>query len=415
MKRAAHLKRAAAVWVLCFSVLLTLCSCGTLPQTETTHQTTTKQETATVSWNTQETTEAVTTDTPISETPEPSSEEEQIADGSFEETMLNVGQGLSILLQADGQNMIYDGGGRDSSSYVVAYLKQHDITHLSYMFVSHYDEDHIAGLVGVLHTTSVDTIVCPDYEADAKIYASFSSAAEASSAQIVHPSVGDTFSLGNAEITVLGPENYTAEAENNRSVASKITYGSFSTIITGDAEYDEESGILKSGLDINADLYVAGHHGSSNSSSTAFVAAMSPSDVFISCGAGNSYGHPTEKALSVFQKNGCSIYRSDIQGEVTCYADGSSYWFSQEPCDDWTPGIKADQMNQTVESASVTENTSVQEDAGGVQYIGNSHTKKFHLPSCPSVSDMKDSNKVEFHSRDEAISEGYVPCKQCNP
>ena len=48
-------------------------------------------------------------------------------------------------------------------------------------------------------------------------------------------------------------------------------------------------------------------------------------------------------------------------------------------------------------------------------YIGNSNTMKFHRPSCPSVARMSDSNKVILNSRDEAISQGYVPCKNCNP
>lgn len=50
-----------------------------------------------------------------------------------------------------------------------------------------------------------------------------------------------------------------------------------------------------------------------------------------------------------------------------------------------------------------------------VQYIGNSNTKKFHYPSCRSVKDIKDSNKVYFYSRDEAINAGYSPCGICKP
>ena len=411
------------------SVLLAGCSAAdyaavtTAPAADTQAVTETAAlETESTSEETQETHETAakgTTEPETEKEPETETEtgtEEESTDASsgseLSVTMLDVGQGLSILIGQDGHYMLYDGGPRKSSSYVVAYLKQHGVTSLDYLISSHYDEDHIAGLVGVLHTTPVTTALTPDYTADSNIYESFISALDNSQADVIHPSAGDTYTFADSEFQVIGPKSYSYEGDNNNSICIRLTYGDFSCIMTGDAEEEAEADMVSSGLPLSADLYVAGHHGSSNSSSTAFVAAMSPSDVFISCGAGNSYGHPTEKALSVFQKNGCSIYRSDIQGEVTCYADGSSYWFSQEPCDDWAPGSKAD---QTVESASAAENTSVQEDAGGVQYIGNSHTKKFHLPSCPSVSNMKDSNKVEFDSRDEAISEGYVPCKQCNP
>ena len=48
-------------------------------------------------------------------------------------------------------------------------------------------------------------------------------------------------------------------------------------------------------------------------------------------------------------------------------------------------------------------------------YIGNKNSKKFHKPDCNSVGDMKESNKVRFSTREEAVESGYVPCKRCNP
>lgn len=337
------------------------------------------------------------------------------ADASFSETMLNVGQGLSILIKADGQNMIYDGGGRDFSSYVVAYLQKHNVTHLKYMFVSHYDEDHIAGLVGVLHTADVDTIVCPDYKADSKIYDSFAKAVQAGKSRIVHPFVGDTFSLGKATITVLGPDDYQDERENNRSIASKITYGSFSSVITGDAEYEEEDRILQTGMDVNTDLYVAGHHGSSNSSSDAFVRAMSPADAFISCGTGNSYGHPHKETLAIQKNAGCDIFRSDIQGEVTCFSDGTHFWFSSKPCNDWTPGSYS--HTDTKERTSTeSNNTSDKADEEGTEFVVNISSKKFHRPDCTAVEKIKEKNKqVISATRQKLIDEGYSPCGICNP
>lgn len=90
----------------------------------------------------------------------------------FSLTMLDVGQGLSILVQADGEYLLYDGGGRGASSYVVAYLQQHAVTELEWLAASYYDEDHISGLVGVLHTTPVEQALMPDYTTDTQIYQS---------------------------------------------------------------------------------------------------------------------------------------------------------------------------------------------------------------------------------------------------
>ena len=202
---------------------------------------------------------------------------------------------------------------------------------------SHYDEDHIAGLVGVLSTTNVDRIICPDYTADTKIYQSFAKKEEESGAEIIHPVAGDEFRLGNASIKVLSADN-SAEFENDRSIAVQIVYGDFSVVITGDGSYDEEYRILRSKADIDSDVYVAGHHGSQYSSTTKFLKAVSPAYTMISCGAGNNYGHPTEEALKRIKACGSNLFRTDIQGEVTVYSDGDKYWFSQVPTDDWTPG-----------------------------------------------------------------------------
>lgn len=337
-------------------------------------------------------------------------------DAPFEMTMLDVGQGLSLLIKADGKYMIYDGGGRARSSYVVSYLKKHGVTELQYLTASHYDEDHIAGLAGVLNTTKVDSVVCPDYQKDTKIYQSFINKEQQSGAKVIHPKTGYTLTLGNAAIKVLSVDN-SAEIENNRSIAMRVTYGNFSVIMTGDAESDEETRIIYNKYDIDSDVYVAGHHGSKNSSSSAFLNAVAPAYTFISCGADNSYGHPTEEALKHIKASGSKLYRTDVQGEVTVYSDGSKYWFSQNPCDNWTPGStveKSEIKSNTVSAGAAFSNAVA--DASGTKYILNTRSKKFHYPYCNSVSKMSEKNKkASNESREQLINEGYQPCKNCNP
>ena len=70
------------------------------------------------------------------------------ADGSMTVHFLDVGQGLSILVQSEGQNLLYDGGPRSASSYVVSYLQEQNVSEINYLISSHYDEDHVSGLIG---------------------------------------------------------------------------------------------------------------------------------------------------------------------------------------------------------------------------------------------------------------------------
>lgn len=334
----------------------------------------------------------------------------------FEMTMLDVHQGLALLFKADGEYMLYDGGGRSRSSYVVSYLKQHGVTDLKYMTASHYDEDHIAGLVGVLHTTKTKAILCPDYETDSKIYQSFVTSSAASGAEIINPSAGDSFLLGNAIIEVVGADN-NAEQENDRSIAIKVTYGNCKVLVTGDAQEAEEAEILRNGYDIDSDVYIAGHHGSQYSSGTNFLNAVTPSYTFFSCGEGNSYGHPTIEAITRVKNTGSQISRSDKQKEVTLYSNGESYWFSKEPSDDWTPGTAEETgVKKSQEMIETSQESPVESASATTKYVLNYNSMKFHYPDCTAVKKISENNYGESDkNRNELINEGFSPCGICHP
>ena len=337
--------------------------------------------------------------------PEPSPALNREDEAPFSLTMLDVGQGLSILVQADGEYLLYDGGGRGASSYVVAYLQRHTVTELEWLVASHYDEDHISGLVGVLHTTPVEQALMPDYTTDTQIYQSLQNLLGEKNVPVIYPAQGDTLSLGGAGIQVVGPLNYTYDSDNDNSLCLRICYGDFQCLLTGDAEQDAEQDMVASGQDLTCDLYVVGHHGSSSSTSEELLDAASPSYAFLSVGTGNSYGHPTQQTMTALWKHNITLYRTDVQGEVTVYFDGQQCWFSTEPCEDWSTG------NQTASEEPLS--TVIPQIT---RYVLNTHTKKFHYPDCSSIDQMSEKNKAFADvSREELISLGYEPCGRCNP
>lgn len=312
-------------------------------------------------------------------------------------TMLDVGQGLSLLVKSNEEYMLYDGGDRGTSSYVVSYLEKNGVENLKYVVASHYDSDHLSGLVGVLNKFEVDTVINPDYKADTKIYQSYQTALKENGANVDFPSVGDTYTLGEATITVLAPAKDYGDPNEN-SVAMKIQCGQFTCIVTGDAESASETDMLNSGIDLNVDLYVVGHHGSASSSSEAFVKAISPDYAFLSVGADNDYGHPSDKAMATLAKHNVNVYRTDVDGVVTCYSDGMRYTFSKELSQD----------------DSSTDESLPNNDSS--EYVLNTSTLKFHFATCSSVDKMNENNKaVSDKSREELIKDGYSPCGYCDP
>lgn len=329
--------------------------------------------------------------------------EESGKEAKFSMTLLDVGQGLSVLVQADGAYLLYDGGGRSTSSYVVSYLQQHEITQLQWIVASHYDEDHISGLVGVLKTAEVEQAMLPDYTTDTRIFQSLKDAIEEQKVPVVYPSQGEVYNLGHAEIEVVGPGSNFYEKENNNSLCLRISYGSFRCLLTGDAEQEAEQDMVQSGQELSCDVYVVGHHGSASSSGKALLDAASPQYAFLSVGAENPYGHPAAQTLNALRQRGIALYRTDKQGEVSVYSDGERCWFSTEPCEDWSSGT------QTIQERVITT-TSPQEAV----FVLNTHTKKFHLPDCPSAAQIEERNRAYTAvSREELLARGYTACKRC--
>ena len=326
-------------------------------------------------------------------------------DAAFSLTVLDVGQGLSVLVKAGNDCLLYDGGGRGASSYVVSYLQQNDVTELDWLVASHYDEDHISGLVGVLNTISVDQALMPDYSTDTQIYQSLQNSLEEKSVPVTHPTQGESFTLGDAEIQVVGPFDYTYDSDNSNSICLKICYGNFSCLLTGDAEQDAEHDMIASEQDLTCDVYVVGHHGSSSSTSEELLNAASPEYAVLSVGADNRYGHPAEQTMKALQNHGVELYRTDRQVEITVYANKEHFWFNTPPSEDWSAG------KQTAPDTPLA--TTISDDA---KYVLNIHTKKFHLPACPSVNQMNEKNKsFADETREELIARGYTPCGQCDP
>lgn len=357
--------------------------------------------------------------------------ETQQAGASFELHLLDVGQGQCVLVKADGHFMLIDGGGRASSSFVVSYLEQQGIEAFDAVAASHYDEDHLSGVIGVLHTFPVEALALPTYAGAGELYNSMSTAAVSNGAAVVHAQAGWSFHLGDALVEVVGPVRNDYESENDRSLVFRITYGDRTFMVSGDAEVQSEQDMVDSGADLSADVYVAGHHGSATSSSEYFLDAMSPSYVLVSCGAGNSYGHPTADMLQRVKDRGIELRRTDLQGTIIAYSDGSDITFNTEPTQDWTPGTLMKTVPDaaagtaaaaaTVGAAALagSDPDGAQQDTepnSGITYVCNTNTKKFHYPDCRSVGQIKAENRMDStDDRETLIAAGYDPCGNCHP
>lgn len=373
-------------------------------------------------------------------------------------TWLDVGQGDAAVIQCGGQSMLIDGGKPEKSSYIYAWLQQHGLSCLDVIVATHVDADHIGGLSGALNYASVGTAYCPVTTGTTETFQSFVKYLAQQGKQITVPTAGETFALGGAQVQILGPL-HSAEDSNDNSIVLKVSFGATSFLFTGDAERAEEQDLLNAGVNLQSTVLKVGHHGSDTSTSYPFLRAVAPQYAVISVGAGNSYGHPTEAVLSRLRDAGVTTFRSDMQGEITAVSDGQTVNFSTaknaaaetlanagagQNAGQAGGGISANQntaggAGSTVQNAGSGQNAAGSGAAGGAaiasanagggnadgaatstttagSYVLNTNTHKFHVPSCSSVENISPKNRKDVNeSREQIISEGYAPCKRCNP
>lgn len=340
---------------------------------------------------------------------------------SFTMHFIDVGQGDATLIGCDGEWMLIDAGDNTKGTTVQLYLKKQNVSKLKYVIGTHPDADHIGGLDVIITKFDCENIFMPDKASDSKEYKELLDAIKYRNYNITVPQVGNTFSLGSASCIVLGPIAL-SESNNNNSIVLKVKYKDTSFLLSGDAEIEEEQDIVDSGVDLKADVYHAGHHGSKTSSGHDWLNKISPKSVVISCGSENVYGHPHRESLDAFKEIGADVYRTDEQGSIVVTSDGENLMWNIDSSNTWRAGQEGNDiiLDSTVVRGVIEETGEsevlINNDSNLTKYILNNNSLKFHYPDCDSVPKIKDKNKEEIlTTRDELIKRGYEPCKICNP
>jgi competence protein ComEC len=255
-------------------------------------------------------------------------------DGRLHLTILDIGQGDAILVQApSGATMVIDGGPdpelamRRLGEELPFWQRRVDI-----VLLTHPHEDHVAGLMAVLDRLEIGLILDSGRPHDTPTYPRFLEAAAAErGAHFELPRAGNRYRLDPATVlTVLYPTQADADAPlidgdiNNGSVVMLLESGSFSALLTGDAKAPIEKLMADRGQLQEIDVLKVGHHGSDSSSSLDFLSVIRPSVAVISCGTGNRYGHPHAATLAnLATVPGLQVHRTDLDGTVRIVVAGN--------------------------------------------------------------------------------------------
>ena len=253
--------------------------------------------------------------------------------------MLDVGQGDSIFLKfPNGRTMLVDGGlrakGIDMGERVlVPFLKEQGIGRIDVVVASHPHSDHIGGLVTLLERFEVGY-----YLDGGQPYRSWTAQRIQELVRkrgVVYSRVaaGDSLvGLGGVGALVLHPtpayvstEGEAPHGLNNGSVVLRVTFEGKAILLTGDVEWETDRDLQRWGDRLRADVLKAAHHGSRTSSTAAFLSAVSPELVTVSCGVGNKFGHPAPEVIRRYEALGIAIYRTDRMGAIRIEVGGEGY------------------------------------------------------------------------------------------
>ena len=248
----------------------------------------------------------------------------ELLSGTASFHFIDVGQGDATLILTGDAAVLIDTGTGDSAGALTAYLETY-AGKLDYLILTHPHDDHVGGADEVLESIPVGRILMPLVEHNGYTENLLEKAAEMQ-IPVYDASIGGQYTAGDITCTLLGPVHKNYENLNDVSAVIRIDVGGTSLLVSGDAEAAGEADVLAANDPalFDCDIYQVGHHGSSTSTSLEFFTAISPDHCVISCGYGNSYGHPHTTVLQLLTLSGSEIYRTDTEGTIVLDTDGDT-------------------------------------------------------------------------------------------
>ena len=223
-------------------------------------------------------------------------------------TVLDVGQGLSVVVRTKHHILLYDTGahipnGFDVGEAIVSpYLRSQKIHTIDRLIISHGDNDHSGGADAVVRNFSVNYI-------------------ETSAPKLIHhfhamPCVaGENWEWDGVQFAMLYPEKNSLYVDNDSSCVIKMTAENTSVLLTGDIEKKSEAALVQHyGSALHSNILLSPHHGSKTSSSDIFLTAVAPNEVIISAGKYNRYHLPSKSVITRYDHHHLAIKNTAVLG-----------------------------------------------------------------------------------------------------
>ncbi|MBE6626828.1 MAG: MBL fold metallo-hydrolase [Ruminococcaceae bacterium] len=241
----------------------------------------------------------------------------ELFDGKPTIHFIDVGQGDCTLVTYKGDSVLIDAGPVSSGMVAAEYVRMYAPV-IEYFIITHPHEDHMGGATFIFDAVKVENLVLSTDTVMDEFYVQTLALAYEEGTNIIYLDAPAEFTIGEISVTVLDTFGVEYDDLNDASMMVRIDIEGTSLLITGDAEAVEEAYVLEHNNPalLDCDIMKIAHHGSSTSTSEAFLEAVSPETCVISCGRGNSYGHPSSVVVERIRDYGAEIRRTDTEGTI---------------------------------------------------------------------------------------------------
>ncbi len=253
----------------------------------------------------------------------------------------DVGQAdSSLLIFPGGTTMLIDAGNEADGEEIADFMSDLGIKTVDYFVLTHPHEDHIGGAEDIFKEFDILTVCLPniptEFEPDTAIFEELNQNIEKEKCRELKLNA-DTVIVEKESynVTSVGPSDKAVFSDmNDWSLNLKVVCFTNTILFVGDSEKPAELDMLAERQNLDADILKVGHHGSGNSSTEAFLNAVTPQVSVISVGANNSYNHPHDDALKRLTDSGSKVLRTDTVGTVIahCYDGGFNIETDSEIC-----------------------------------------------------------------------------------
>ncbi|MFW6111188.1 MAG: MBL fold metallo-hydrolase, partial [Thermoproteota archaeon] len=237
---------------------------------------------------------------------------------------MDVGQADATLLLTPEVTMLVDAGHWQRRD-VIGYLQDQGVEEIDLLVATHAHADHIGQMREVIEDFMVHEVWMSGDLHSSDTFEGVVGAIEQSDVGYVEPRAGEVYGMGDLRIEVLHPEELTGDLHEG-CLAFRVVFDEFQVMFTGDLEEEMEMKIMERNLELDADVYQVGHHGSQTSSSEEFLLEVDPEVAVYSAGEDNSYGHPHQEVIDRMNNMDITVYGTDIHGTIIITGDTSGYF-----------------------------------------------------------------------------------------